>query len=856
MARGHPPHSGRNTRIAPLRTVAQIARAYAAELAAQSQSPGTGQQRPSPQRISSSLATARRRGSQSSARSPPPPPDPSQRRRSNANQDSTAAAQNPPQRRRPQRPPPWTILFNTNRPVATARVSNNEADILRRFPGEIPNDQGLMDDGKSILPIQYDEIEFPEVLKRRLVGTISRKFQDQIRAYNNALSFASCGTTVDRTVQGQRGIYTFQVQGALFHDIGSVFPRSSAVPSFSQIYVVGGNDAAEAESRAAASRTSLDVTILLKLQRYITQNNPYSQFYRRAREVLAANPDAGFVLRHVQAPVGADQRVYNAPQTEEHDGGLERITDNFSGYLPLRYPIFFPNGEQGWVDGWQRNGSRDRAITQCEWYAAMIFDRNNRFSAILNGKNLFQELLVDLYICVERSRLDFYRFNQDKICADCYKGILESFSDGVEVVGRRIILPSSFSGSPRNMKQLYQDAMALVRVFGRPSLFITMTANSTGQRLSLRLKSIRYHQIGLIWSPPLSIEAREYGGRCHQERPSCVPRTPEAIDCLVTAEIPDPEQEPRLHKIVKRCMLHGPCNPNSMCWKNGSCGKNFPKEFFPHCKFMSLRFDCHLNIEVPYGIAAVKYLFKYIAKGPDRSAMQMEEGDETRRFINGRYVVHPKFPMSERWPPIQRLALHLENDNMVYFTDSEGLEQRMDSGTAGQTPLTEFFRLNAENAVGYGVRARSLLYQDFPKYFVWVRGSRFEGRKKPSSIIGRIYYASINEGERYYLCLLLLHVRGPTSYEHLRTVNGTIYPNNRLAAVALGLLLSTSITVVRWLKLRSGCLARLLPDVLHPSHHSPPADPQSLYDEFADPLSDDLLHRLRSDYRIPNPSDI
>ncbi|KAI7947053.1 hypothetical protein MJO29_011580 [Puccinia striiformis f. sp. tritici] len=908
MARGHPPHSGRNTRIAPLRTVAQIARAYAAELAAQSQSPGTGQQRPSPQRISSSLATARRRGSQSSARSPPPPPDPSQRRRSNANQDSTAAAQNPPQRRRPQRPPPWTILFNTNRPVATARVSNNEADILRRFPGEIPNDQGLMDDGKSILPIQYDEIEFPEVLKRRLVGTssVSRKFQDQIRAYNNALSFASCGTTVNRTVQGQRGIYTFQVQGALFHDIGSVFPRSSAVPSFSQIYVVGGNDAAEAESRAAASRTSLNVTILLKLQRYITRNNPYSQFYRRAREVLAANPDAGFVLRHVQAPVGADQRVYNAPQTEEHDGGLERITDNFSGYLPLRYPIFFPNGEQGWVDGWQRNGSRDRAITQCEWYAAMIFDRNNRFSAILNGKNLFQELLVDLYICVERSRLDFYQFNQDKIRADCYKGILESFSDGVEVVGRRIILPSSFSGSPRNMKQLYQDAMALVRVFGRPSLFITMTANSYWPEVVAALKEhqipsdrpdlvtrlfrlklenmvedvIKRDRLGEVAAWVYTIEFQKRGlPHAHFVvflKPGSVPRTPEAIDCLVTAEIPDPEQEPRLYEIVKRCMLHGPCNPNSMCWKNGSCDKNFPKEFcestiiqegsypayqrrdngrtikkgatvfnnghvVPHCKFMSLRFDCHLNIEVPYGISAVKYLFKYIAKGPDRSAMQMEEGDETRRFINGRYVSPSKaayrlfqFPMSERWPPIQRLALHLENDNMVYFTDSEGLEQRMDSRTTGQTPLTEFFRLNAENAVGYGVRARSLLYQDFPKYFVWVRGSRFEGRKKPSSIIGRIYYTSINEGE----------------------LNGTIYPNNCLAAVALGLLLSdehyrgSMAEAAIWMPGEAFC--RMFCILLI---HSPPADPQSLYDEFADPLSDDLLHRLRSDYRIPNPSD-
>ncbi|KAI7958734.1 hypothetical protein MJO28_002525 [Puccinia striiformis f. sp. tritici] len=886
MARGHPPHRGRNTRIAPLRTVAQITQSYAAELAAQSQSPGTGQQCPSPQRLSSSLATARRRGSQSSVHSPPPPPDPSQRRRSNANQDSTAAAQNAPQRRRPRRPPPWTILFNTNRPVATARVSNNEADILRRFPGEIPNYQGLMDDGKLILPIQYNEIEFPEVLKRRLVGTgsVSRKFQDQIRAYNNALSFASCGTTVNRTVQGQQGIYTFRVQGALFHDIGSAFPRSSAVPSFSQIYVVGGNDAAEAELRAAASRTSLDVTILLKLQRYITRNNPYSQFYRRAREVLAANPDAGFVLRHVQAPVGADQRVYNAPQTEEvgividrddpdnipprdivlrkHDGGFERITNNFSGYLPLCYPIFFPNGEQGWVDGWQRNGSRDRAITQCEWYAAMIFDRNNRFSAILNGKNLFQELLVDL--------------------------------DGVKVVGRRIILPSSFSGSPRNMKQLYQDAMALVRVFGRPSLFITMTANSYWPEVVAALKE---HQIP---SDRPDLVTRLFRLKLENivEDPGTVPRTPEAIDCLVTAEIPDPEQEPRLHKIVKRCMLHGPCNPNSMCWKNGSCGKNFPKEFcestiiqegsypayqrrdngqtikkratvfnnghvVPYCKFMSLRFDCHLNIEVPYRIAAVKYLFKYIAKGPDRSAMQMEEGDETRRFINGRYVGPSEaayrlfqFPMSEQWPPIQRLALHLENDNMVYFTDFEGLEQRMDSGTAGQTPLTEFFWLNAENAVGYGVRARSLLYQDFPKYFVWVRGSRFEGRKKPSSIIGRIYYASINEGERYYLRLLLLHVRGPTSYEHLRTVNGTIYPNNRLAVVALGLLLSdehyrgSMAEAAIWMPgeafRRMFCILLI---------HSPPADPQSLYDEFADPLSDDLLHRLRSDYRIPNPSD-
>lgn len=43
-----------------------------------------------------------------------------------------------------------------------------------------------------------------------------------------------------------------------------------------------------------------------------------------------------------------------------------------------------------------------------------------------------------------------------------------------------IILPSTFYGSPRNMLQhmlQYQDAMAIVRKYGKPEIFITMTCN-------------------------------------------------------------------------------------------------------------------------------------------------------------------------------------------------------------------------------------------------------------------------------------------------------------------------------------------------------------------------------------------
>ena len=43
--------------------------------------------------------------------------------------------------------------------------------------------------------------------------------------------------------------------------------------------------------------------------------------------------------------------------------------------------------------------------------------------------------------------------------------------------GRRIVLPSSCKGSPRQSHQIFQDAMALCRNYGAPTLFITATCN-------------------------------------------------------------------------------------------------------------------------------------------------------------------------------------------------------------------------------------------------------------------------------------------------------------------------------------------------------------------------------------------
>ena len=44
-------------------------------------------------------------------------------------------------------------------------------------------------------------------------------------------------------------------------------------------------------------------------------------------------------------------------------------------------------------------------------------------------------------------------------------------------LGKRIVLPATFTGGPRYMIQNYQDAMEICRWAGNPDLFITFTAN-------------------------------------------------------------------------------------------------------------------------------------------------------------------------------------------------------------------------------------------------------------------------------------------------------------------------------------------------------------------------------------------
>jgi len=99
----------------------------------------------------------------------------------------------------------------------------------------------------------------------------------------------------------------------------------------------------------------------------------------------------------------------------------------------------------------------------------------------MRSQRLFQQFGVDAWAACDQNKLNWLRTNQAKLRTDLYNGlahVLQQDDVNLEEVGRRVVLPSSYVCGDRFMQQLYQDGMALVRHFGKPSLFIMFTPNT------------------------------------------------------------------------------------------------------------------------------------------------------------------------------------------------------------------------------------------------------------------------------------------------------------------------------------------------------------------------------------------
>ena len=316
------------------------------------------------------------------------------------------------------------------------------------------------------------------------------------------------------------------------------------------------------------------------------------------------------------------------------------------------------------------------------------------------------------------------------------------------------------------------------------------------------------------------------------------------VDQYISAELPDPQLDPRAYKIVSEMMMHGPCgeaNLNAPCMEGDTCTKNFPKKYnnetffddkgylhyrrrqrnisarkgqmkldngyvVPYNRDLCLAFEAHINVEYCGWSMLIKYLFKYISKGTDRIFARVTRSigepstssaqtdaciDEIQNYLDGRFVCpHEacwrilKFLIHSREPAVQILSVHLENMQHVTFRAGENIESVVGHRDRKLTTLTEWFAYNIENEDG-----RHLTYLQFPSEFVWYEDRKSWSRRKNSKYsIGRLAYIHPTSGELFYLRMLLCHQKGCQGFTELRTVNEIVYTTYRAACDALGLL--------------------------------------------------------------------
>ncbi|GKB34511.1 hypothetical protein Tco_0879453, partial [Tanacetum coccineum] len=685
--------------------------------------------------------------------------------------------------------------------------------------------------------LDVDIMEPPKLLKDLITKQHpkSASFLDNIRRYNSMFAFTSLGGTQDTSVNSGRGPYCYRLHGENKHRIGDLLPEEGKPPKFCQLYIYDTDNEIRNRMQAvsngpstSSSNNELDYQLTTDIRDMLDSNNPLVSKFRMVGERIRSSDDPNLKLRLIGTRA-RDGRDHNLPTAFEvaalivgdfdstkdkrdiilhrQNGNVKRISELHVLYLALQYPLFFPYAEDGYrtdvyhqgVTVYDEKNKRTR-VTMREWFAYRLQDRRNQFSMILNGRRLLQQFIVNGYTMVEAERMSFIRKQQKDLRSETYsklESLAQDPESGVTLRGKKFVLPSSFTGSPRYMMQNYLDAMTVCKFYGYPDLFITFTCNPNWPEIVremskkglkpedrpdviTRVFKIKLDNLikefkdertfGRVRGVVYTIEFQKRGlPHCHillwlEEEDKL--NTPSQIDQYISAEIPDKEEDPELYQIVTDHMMHGPCgheNPSCPCTVDFKCTKKFPKQFnestfidesgyaiyrrrndgnsikksgsdlhngyvVPYNPGLLRRYQSHINVEWCNQIGSIKYLFKYINKGPDRVtvAVDGEEVDEVQDYYDCRYLSACEaawriygFDIHYRTPSVERLPFHLENEQSVIFDVTNSIDYALGKSSVNETKFKVWMELNKTDSF-----AQTLLYVEIPKFYTWNQQDR------------------------------------------------------------------------------------------------------------------------------------
>ncbi|KAI3448843.1 hypothetical protein Pfo_005508 [Paulownia fortunei] len=188
------------------------------------------------------------------------------------------------------------------------------------------------------------------------------EFRTNIHPFNCIFSFTSFGVKLDKEVAFSRqGVYTFQVQGMMYHDLLRLIPKEDYLGHF-QLYFVETEN--EVENRMnMLENSTLSEVIVNKLIK-ILEVNPYGKMYNSLTidQVVAIWVEGN----NVNVPFERDVVVH------AHSGDRYRINHYYRYYDPLQYPLLFLRGETGC----HQNIKKKKKVIPSEYIFMIIYNKH------------------------------------------------------------------------------------------------------------------------------------------------------------------------------------------------------------------------------------------------------------------------------------------------------------------------------------------------------------------------------------------------------------------------------------------------------------------------------------------------
>ncbi|XP_050066554.1 uncharacterized protein LOC126555710 [Aphis gossypii] len=556
-------------------------------------------------------------------------------------------------------------------------------------------------------------------------------------------SFGATEIVRNTNANGQQFNSTFKIRGQVYHKMGSLLPMPNEPHKFLQIYFMGGDDSGSALANRVNARcyyNNLDSLyprrIVGELDALLNEHNEFLKIFKSHMHQLQSDNHA-IVINPDKTPAGENFRRFNAPVVDDVAGimvgdctaareivirrrnnNFQFIADTHRLYDALQYPLIFWKGQDGYcINIKQRDPvlgvETNKNVSLKDYYAYRLMIRRGLDNVILRCRELCQQFMVDMYSKIESERLRYLRYNQQKLRAEEYIHLRDAINNNVDVA---------------EIGNHWQKR-------GLPPAHI------------------------LVW---FIDKVR-----------------PEEIDNIISAEIPDPSTDQLLFDIVTTNIIHGPCgtlNSSSPCMADGKRTKNFPKVFtndtvtnvdgYPIEEILKMA-DSHLLkisstqtliLTIVGSVKSIKYICKYVHKDSDKAVFRVEninvnappvnKNDEITLYQIGRYIISNEaawrifgFQIHERDPAVVKLAIHLETDQRVFFTNETAIDRAINPP---KTTLTAFFEL-CNRADDFGAFARTLLYsQDIRK----VNGQQYLTYKDACLALGLL------EDDNQWECML------------------------------------------------------------------------------------------------------